>query len=51
MSALASAAISAGLILAIGLPLVSRKHAESPPVATTVDVQDVDRLWTDLAAL
>lgn len=51
MSARASTAISAGLILAIGLPLVSRKHAEPPPLATTVEVQDVDRLWTDLAAL
>jgi len=51
MSTLACTAISAGLVLAIGLPLLSRQQPELPPMATTKEVQAVERLWDDLRAL
>lgn len=51
MSTLACTVISAGLVLAIGLPLLSREQPEPPPIATTVEVQNAERLWHDLGAL
>jgi hypothetical protein len=51
MSTLACTVISAGLVLAIGLPLLSREQPAPQPVPTTVEVQEVERLWDDLGAL
>jgi hypothetical protein len=41
--------ISAAVVLAIGTPLLVAKR--SPGLATTVEVQECDRLWRDLEAL
>ena len=52
MSARATTALTAVLVLAIGLPIVfARKSWRSEVVATTVDAQDFDQLWLDLEAL
>ena len=43
--------LSAGVVLAIGLPLVIQKHSTPLPVALTDDVQAFDQLWLDLQRL
>ncbi len=42
---------SAGIVLSIGLPRLLDRHAQATAVATTVDAQDFDQLFQDLAKL
>lgn len=46
-----AALLSAGLVLAIGLPLIMARSLTEIPLATTADAQDFDRLWTQLQDL
>ncbi|MFT4540869.1 MAG: hypothetical protein ACI841_001073 [Planctomycetota bacterium] len=51
MKAIVTAALTSALIFAVGLPIIASRQATPPALPTTLEVQQADQLWSELAQL